>query len=408
MIKMKKIHGIFTCLLLIIAFGVSKAQEKEISLNDLQVPSSPAFILLDAAPTSVEKPTSTKAFALSILNSINENSGLPKDYAVEFTPYWFIKHRTTAYKYWGISDKTENQLPFSSINRFAVSLALVSNSAADTLTHPKTTNISGGLRTILVKVRNQKDVKDLIEANGKIVNILRTSSVGSEVITKEINDLEDIRDTIPKDSSARKSAIMQKIDALKKTKQNHLDSLANSKELMNVEQLIFQDILARRPLFAIEGAIASNIAFNNNDFSSYHAGRNGIWFNLAYSVSCDADTAMNKKDYLNLVIMGRFLNDNYQQIITNDFATRNLLDCGGKLEFEFDRLIFSYEYIYRWDSNDKTQNSFRSSGLIKFKLNEDLYLTAAFGRNFGSGNNLISQIGINWGIGTGNEKVISK
>jgi hypothetical protein len=106
--------------------------------------------------------------------------------------------------------------------------------------------------------------------------------------------------------------------------------------------------------------------------------------------------------------MGRFLNDNYQQIITNDFATRNLLDCGGKLEFEFDRLIFSYEYIYRWDSNDKTQNSFRSSGLIKFKLNEDLYLTAAFGRNFGSGNNLISQIGINWGIGTGNEKVISK
>ena len=88
---MKKIIFIIfaiTCTISIIA----QQQGEIISLKELEVPNSPGFILLDEAPTSIERPNSTKAFTLSVINSLENNFEFPKNYAVEFTPFWFIKH----------------------------------------------------------------------------------------------------------------------------------------------------------------------------------------------------------------------------------------------------------------------------------------------------------------------------
>src|SRR4051812_40022897 len=79
-----------------------------LELKDLEVPNSPGFILLDKSPTIIERPNSTRAFMVSALNSFTDNSGLPKNYAVEFTPFWFFKHpHMTSYKYMGYNKAKE-------------------------------------------------------------------------------------------------------------------------------------------------------------------------------------------------------------------------------------------------------------------------------------------------------------
>ena len=56
-------------------------------LDDLKAPSAPAFVLLGVSPTKVERPQAVKALVLSAVTASGD--GFPKNFAVEFTPYWF-------------------------------------------------------------------------------------------------------------------------------------------------------------------------------------------------------------------------------------------------------------------------------------------------------------------------------
>lgn len=67
----------------LILFTHSCFCQATIKITDLNIPTSPAFVLMDKSPASIEKPSNPKALAVSLIN-IWENSG-----AIEFTPYWF-------------------------------------------------------------------------------------------------------------------------------------------------------------------------------------------------------------------------------------------------------------------------------------------------------------------------------
>jgi len=97
--------------------------------------------------------------------------------------------------------------------------------------------------------------------------------------------------------------------------------------------------------------------------------------------------------------LGRYVVDG--QPIDTVISVANYFDAGGKLELEFEKISVAYEYIYRF--ND-FQETYRSNGILKFKASANVYLTASFGKYFGDTNNLISMLGLNWGVGTGNEK----
>ena len=98
--------------------------------------------------------------------------------------------------------------------------------------------------------------------------------------------------------------------------------------------------------------------------------------------------------------LGRYLSDG-TTLKNNEYISQNFYDFGGKLELEFKKLSVAYEYIYR--IND-ISNTFRSNGIVKYKISDQLYLTGAFGKNFGDNNNLISLLGLNWGLSSGTEK----
>jgi hypothetical protein len=358
----------------VICFIGLSAQEDSISLRELETPTSPAFILLDKTPTSIERPSSTKAFTFSVLNSIADNKGLPQNYAVEFSPFWFFKHpKMTALKYMGYDAAKNKQRIFGNMQRFSFSMATLTST--DSLSKSPVNNFSMGLRINFVSIRSSKDIQDLRAANDSMVYRLRD-------VNKRLKQQVDIA-----------LKITDPVLYREKVKEFYAQEAVLSKE----EKNSISDILKRRAVFAIDGALGYNNFFLDNNYSSSHFGRMGAWLTMNYSQNLGNAKG---KNYLNFYALGRYLSDGTTREL-DKYVVRNFTDFGGKLEFEFNKVSFSYEYIRRIAPN---VNTFRSSGMLKYKITNQVYLTAAFGKNFGSQNNLISLVGLNWGAVTGNEK----
>ncbi|MFN3445237.1 MAG: hypothetical protein ACK44D_05810 [Bacteroidia bacterium] len=344
-------------------------------MKDIEIPTAPGFILLDQAPSSIERPNSPKAFAVSALNSFTESNGLPKNYAVEFTPFWFFKHpKMNVLKYAGYNDKT--QRPFSSIKMVSLSMAYINQ--LDSISLSPTNNISIGARTNILKVRSKNNLKAIVNANTVSVNHL-----------KRINELivDRIGPADPIDPEGYKKKHLELLMHFK-------DSLKNE---ISVAHSMLSDALIQKPVFAVDFAIAYNTFFTNNNFSTQQFGRLGTWLTLNYAQKLNNDNS----NYLNLYAIGRFLQDGTNKNNIGEFVTQDFYDFGGKIELELDKFSIGYEYIFR--SNNKAE-TYRSSGQLKYRIADNVLLTGAFGKNFGDNNNLISMLGINWGISTGNEK----
>ena len=353
--------------------------DNEISLDDLEIPSSPAFILLDVAPTSIETPTTTKSFSTSILNSINENNGIPENYAVDFAPYWFFKHeKLTAKKYWGYKKVTGPKIDYkrmwwSQLRYGNVSFATVkSEKIVDTVgTSFDFNNIAIGLRTTLVQLRKKGDIRKLDELNNRHKKI--TSGVIDATST-------------PEELIAR----LESIDELTEI---------NSK---------INEVLNRKPIISLDFAFASSWSFESNNYNSIQSNRLGGWLTFNYSQSLNQEKSNEKNDYLNLYLTGRILNDNNVLNDNGELKTSTFFDSGGKLEFELNKLSFSYEYLYRKDLLGILSDTYHSSCLIRYRASDNLLVSAAFGKNFGSQNNVITQISLNWGISSKSQNIVSE
>ena len=351
-----------------------------LTLKDLEIPNSPAFILLDQTPTTIERPNSSKAFVLSVLNSFQDNNGMPKNYAADFTPFWYIKHpKMTSLKYAGYNVDKHRQRIFGNLMKASVSFAFVT--IPDTLTKESINNLSLGLRFNIVTYRTQKDIEDLKKAN---LNLIESLKSRDDRLQEYIAD--------PTLSATNPTLYHIKLR----------EFFEQDKEVQRSEENAIKDILTRKPIFAIDGAVGYNNFFIDNNYSDCHFGRFGAWLTVNYASHLDKDD--NGKNYLNFYAIGRYLSDG-TTLINFKYIKQKYYDFGGKIELEFKKISIAYEYIYRLD---KISNTFRSNGLLKYKISDQLFLTGAFGKNFGNSNNLISLLGLNFGLSTGAEKTLVK
>lgn len=115
------------------------------NVDELNLPSSPAFVLLDESPANIEKPTNPKALALSLVN-VWKGSG-----ALEFAPYWLFDQPSYTF-----ANDVTNHVPFW--QTFAISGA--------TSQKNDTTNISVGFRVQLF--RQYTDEAAILETSNAI------------------------------------------------------------------------------------------------------------------------------------------------------------------------------------------------------------------------------------------------
>jgi hypothetical protein len=342
-------------------------QDNSIKLQDIQVTNAPAFSLLDVSPSSIESPCSTKAFSASIVDAVAESSGIPQNYAMEFTPFWFISHlHYTNFKYFGISPAGMN-LPFSQARLFAVSFALINKDSVTNIGKLGNHNASLGFRTTLLHINSPAVNRRILELNREWDQALAGGADSLSV-------------TLPT--------------------QHELDSMAAS---LHYADTIRQYLLAK-PLFSMDAAAASNLSFVNNSFSSQRLSRSGVWLNSNLSINlCKRNPG---KDYLTLSVMTRYIYARDSLDSKGRFLPSQIFDLGFKTEFQLGNILLDYEYVYRQNKvAGKRADTYKSVGLIHYRIRDGLCITGAVGQNFSTINNLIATLGLNLGISNGKEKI---
>ncbi len=220
--------------------------------------------------------------------------------------------------------------------------------------------------------------------------------IQSKIVRKNIQRLSNswyytLRDFVR--SFAPDIPTQAQLDSFNKAKLNYGDSI--------------KSYLLQKPMFSLSVATATNIAFDNNSFGSNRISRTGIWANAELSINLNKNGSVST-NYLNVSALIRYINDRDSLAPDNKYIRANLLDYGGKAEFQFGKFSLAYEYVRRTSDIQNVSDTYKSVGLLHYKIKEGLFLTGAFGQNFSSVNNLITTIGINWGLSSGEEKIDSQ
>lgn len=377
-------------LLLFMAMALrSLAQTKEgtsATVSSLAVPASPAFSIVDITPTLVQNPSTPKSFVLGVAQSFQQSgTAFPNNYSAQIAPIWWIKPQAISiYSYLGLPKPEGNapaqvrENPFAGLKFSTVSVAFINKDLIPDTAKATQNIFSIGVHSTLIKVYGQKHTDAL---SGKIAKWVTD-------VNKEFDmNSDEIIDAIGRLPSSDPPAVHQtKVDAILKNYKNDLTA-ADFKDI--------SDLIAKKPIFAWDMAGAYAVYGTNNNQNT-QTGRVGAWTSLALNLPLD--TAASGSSYLNINALSRYMVDNFQKNDKGVIGRGNNFDVGGNLGFEFNKFSIAVESLYRFANGiANTQN--RTVGTLSVKLNDTLFITGCFGKDFAGPNKLISIFGINWGFG---------
>lgn len=422
-------------LALLFTFHGFSQDSLNVNFESFEIPNSPAFILLDEAPTSIQRPNSTRAFALDLLQDVTDD-GVLENIAVEVTPFWLIKHNSmNPKKFYGIRDAnaegTEGFNPFAKLKLASISAAYVNS--GDSIV-----NFSVGVRTTLIEIKRKEDIQAYKDALSETQRFLSNTADYNEEYTSTCKipkpenfdsvdefktSMEEFLNVCKKPQSGnfnsaeefkkanddyRKNCLCMEprrddygtefeyksaLDNFRKGRNDFISAKEKEKGFdLDAFDQRFQEIVNRKPILAIDLAAAYNHRFFSDTFNDNGAGRIGVWSTFTLSSYLSQN---NKTDYLNIYAFFRYLDETNRGMVAAGMDERfNAFDIGVKGELEFNKLAIGYEYINRTGDME----GYRSAGTIKYKLLNDVYLTGSFGNNFSETDDLISLFGIKWGI----------
>lgn len=381
------------CLLLLPVTCVYGQDTDTIPFLDLTPPQSPAFNLLDVSPVTVERPASVRALALSIANAIgNGANGFPKNFALQVAPYWLFSHPDMSiYKYNGLvmdknrssSDRLQfKQNIFYGLRNLSLSVASVNKDSSLSNTTAPLNFIAFSIKGNIINIRRRR-VLEAMSTSIKQINNSLTSNLNVAV--------QGCEERFDPETQAYRDCIADTVLLIDST-------------TINKSRGSYDTLLAIRPLFSVDIAFATSMAFANNNFNDNHLYRTGGWITACFSKPLDKNSETSlavlsrTKNYLNLYGLLRVLSeDNTTDFKT--FTTQTNIDFGGRLEFEFNSISLSFESVYRAVVNNKSRSTARNVAIVQYRLSDNLFVTGTFGKNFGDLNNLVSFLGLNWGFG---------
>ncbi|MGB4846187.1 MAG: hypothetical protein WBP16_17090 [Ferruginibacter sp.] len=381
-------------LLVIIFLGFQLyAQEvnNNVTLKDLAVPNSPAFIVADITPSLIQTPNTPKAFVFGLAQSYQQSSdGFPQNYSVEFAPYWWLKPKNrNVYTLLGFKTKTDERKtvteinginPFSGLKFTSISMAFLKKDLIPDSNAIAQKIFSVGLRTTVVKIYMKSHYENLKKKIGE----------WHETAQKELSIIMAPIDAISRDTTL---SFEQKINK----KAELLQKVADLKTTGTAEQLKkINDIINQRPIFSMD--IAAAYAIYGVGDTSWRSGRSGIWTTLSSYIPLKIGDKEINRNYFNLNFSVRYLFDNYSRTAKGIIEKNNSIDVGGKIALEFGQFNFGVESLYRFNNGVSASDN-RTLGMVNFKIKDNLYIQGAFGKNFNVADKLIALFGINWGFG---------
>jgi hypothetical protein len=298
----------------------------------------------------------------------------------------------------------------------SISLASVFNDSTSGSLIKNTNYIAFGLKTNLITYRNEKQnqkLKNALANFSKRVIDLRPNQKNADALDIELNRIDNkirelytrlknetddaVKDSINteyQNAIANRALVQKKIDDFETQAPDLLEANIQKDTLIQSYLKELDDL----PLIQVDVAFAYSEAFPDNATTNKRFNRSGLWMTAALNAFSVDKAELN--DNLAFILCTRFISDNVLQEGSLDvFERENAFDLGFKLEYSIKDLAISYEYIKRDYSDTSNLNSERKVGSIQYKISDGLYVTGAYGTNFGIDKSLFTLFGINYGFG---------
>jgi hypothetical protein len=433
------------------------------TIQDLKTPDSPGFVLLGVSPSAVERPSTPKALGVSLLSAVTSGDNLlPSDYAVTVAPYWLVGHPDLHATQYYDPDAAQ-----SLRQTFAISFASAKSTVKGAADTASSTDFSLGFRAALLEGHGSEQIRSLnrqlsayrigrlalIRARDRVPDVQSTlisSDAGLKYLTDTIDEefkkrieaddreknnaqkMEDVAaqgdllaqiramwaakadsvvDVLPamltalaELSSAHPPADGQNIDLLKKAAAEGPTRIAArvndvSTTLLTtlesdaggtVTKVAGEDHLRRGMMLSFAGAFASRVPASG--VGDTELLRWGFWATPSYRLD---------KPLIDVIGVVRYID-------RPDSIGTNLFDFGARIAHQVGSFVYSGEYVQRIEGKVGTSHptSERLDVNVEYKIGDELYLTASFGRNFvgepgpsESKGGLVSILGVNIGLG---------
>lgn len=439
------------CLLLGLAPLNVEAQEQEaeegesaIDLQALFPKTPPAFTLLGVEPTAVQRPATPSDLALGLSERVQELDTVPRDLAIEVSPYWLFPHPMLRWE----RDAGQRDVLTSLQRTFAVSVAAAPLSEA-----PNIVGASLGFQASLLSGRlSTRSRQALLAREGRLT---RRSFLSLSVAAQFIEPLEPFRtealeyvQRLPEEMQARmlgEQAIRRaylvaedSIDVLKREgtvteaelRPVVLEGLTAINDAARTALGTLPDSLRRGPLADLEASyrraqadineatlqnrleldaltdslIAEPVevmregwfwnvaggwgwAFPEAEWGGARLYRGGVWMTFSYEGGGGAFGGQFVP-----LLTARYLHEADSTL----GGPRDLLDVGARAVLSGKTYAASVEGLLRLSSEEDAGSTYRIAGIVELAVQRDLWLRATFGRDFEKEveGNLLAQLGL--------------
>ena len=412
----------------ILLLSLHAAGQTDPDLSSLTAPSAPAYTILGIQPNEISRPKSLNALETSIFSNFTEgyNVILPKNYAFEFTPYWFQAHPKLTFGEYADPGAWQSILQ-------SLSLSLATTLAKNTIdTTANNTRMGIGLRMTIVGGRSTEENAALLK---KAYN-LRTNLSGVnglvgfpyDLQTLNMTDYKAFKDTLnnrfaqmlkSSNVEAKNNMVFNKtaiVDPIleKRIADNKeginkilteiiskLDSLLATKDYDKLLKDLQQTVKERFG-FMLEVDGASEVNFPTGSIGYSKVPQWGVWAIPSYRLPDLSFDFLGIVRYIRTELPGKPV-DNY--------------DIGGKVAWEAKRFSLALEGLLRHQNitlsktvengitttESKSTTDWRMVLNLDYKITEKMSVTVDFGKNFNQNTitvgDLIAAIGLNLGFG---------
>jgi len=414
----------WTCMVLLSLYA---SGQNAPDLSGLTTPAAPAYTILGIQPNEISRPKSLDALETSVYSNFTEgyNIILPKNYALEFTPYWFQAHPKLTFKEY--ADPGVGQ---SILQTLSVSLATtLEKSTVDTTLN--NTRMGMGLRMTIVGGRSTEENASILK---KAYNLRKNLSGVNGLVgflydlqTLNLTDYKTFKDSLNsrfaqliKDSAVEakdnmifnKSAIIdpiienriagnkEGIDKIIAEVVGKLDSLLKTKDYNKLLKDLQQSVKERFG-FMMEVDGAMELDFPTGAIGYSKLPQWGIWVIPSYRLP------NLSFDFLGIV---RYIHSELPNEPADNF------DIGGKLVWEARHFSLALEGLLRYQNvtlsrtvengitttQSKSTTDYRLVVNFDYKISEKMSVTVNFGKNFKQNitiGDLIASVGLNFGFG---------
>ena len=421
--------NIFYFLVALLLFS-SRATAQERNISSILPSSAPAFTILGTTPVDISKPNNWNALQTALYQNLvaDNNFVVPKDFALEFYPYWLKDRPTFTYK------------DYLNSNGFTMRNAAVSIASAKTQYGNDTAQCIGFGFRIPVMTGNRKSIDKIKQDLTSSIDAHRTTVLKwqsdfqffivtyapGNTMTQFFTDIDSNIATPPATPAGLWSNRMARLvsDTLKTVFDANSDLYSTHVgQILNVvaayisnlnysDAVAFTEAISKalKDVSRLEISGAMSVAFPTDKFNFSKVARLALWG--AYSFDVTGDTKINGTAAL------RYIRDfevdtiraanNIDGILRLNFVfgsrERFTISALGDLRYrsaKMDEMVIGGSSFYRFENDMDTKLVVD----LSVKLSETIAFSYSIGKNFGKDlytipNSLISFLNIFYSINT--------